>query len=233
MRRAVSSSRLDFCIARSFDVSGISIGPFAQFGRLSWAFGAADMPALVADVGGGRDEESVALVAGTSDTLLDRLVDALLSRLGGDGQNLLLLLGRLGEFPLLSLLHGVLLQREAGALLAAPVLALGTHLVGAKGVPTVVAAAVDAHADGTLNALDVDGLGSGGDPLVRLEGQSILGKESAGAFLLEDAAVQLVHVSDGRGRGLARRGSSRCGSSRCGSSRSGRTVVCVSQSSVR
>jgi hypothetical protein len=46
------------------------------------------------------------------------------------------------------------------------VVALDAHLGGAVAGAAVVAAAVDAHANGLLDALDADGLGRGGDPFV-------------------------------------------------------------------
>lgn len=100
-------------------------------------------------------------MASAADTLLDLAVDSFLAVLGGHGQCLLLLLGCLGGFLLLllSLVGRRPALGEARALLAALVLALGTHLVGTVLGAAVVAGAVHTHTDGPFNPLDADGMG--------------------------------------------------------------------------
>jgi len=184
---------LELLVAVRLHVARIAIGPLAELRRVSGALDAPNMATLFAGGGGRRDEKAFAFVAGAADTLLWRLVGQFAARLCRDGQELLLL-GSNGAFLLLllSLVAGGPLLGIARALLAALVLALGAHLVDAVGSPAVVTSAVDAHADGFLDTLHVDGLGRRGDPLVRLQSQPILCKQGAGSFLLEDAAVELL-----------------------------------------
>jgi hypothetical protein len=184
---------LELLLTVLIDVAGVAVGPFAELGGVSRALDAANVAALVAGGGGRGDEQGVALVAGAADTLLRGLVGQLSARLGRDGQQLLLLGGD-GAFLLLllALVTGGPLLGVAGAFLAALVLALGADFVGAVRVSAVVAGAVDAHADGLLDTLHVDGFGGRGDPLVRLQGQAVLCKQRAGSLLLEGAAVELL-----------------------------------------
>ena len=152
------------------------------------------MAARFADGGCGRNEQSLALVAVTAHTLLRRLVGQLLAIPGGHGEHALLLGQRLCSSNLLGLdlclLRWGLPLGVARTLLAALVLALGTHLVGTIGGPAAVTCAVDTHANGLLDTLDIDGESRCGNPLVRLEGQAVLGEESAGALLLHDGALE-------------------------------------------
>ena len=150
------------------------------------------MAAGLADGSGGRDEQSLALVAIAAYTLLCRLVGQLLAIPGREGQHPLLLGQSLRSSLLgldLCLLGGALLLGVAGALLAALVLAFGADLVGAVRGSAAVASAVDAHADGLLNTLDVDGKGRGGNPFVGLEGEAVFGKQSTGTLLLHGGTL--------------------------------------------
>lgn len=190
---------LELRVAAGVDVAWVAVGPFVEFGGLPGALCASHVAALIADGGRGRDEHVVALVAGAADALRSLLVDQLATRLGLEGEKLLLLLlgfggvgGSIGFGGLGQLFGGRLLLGVAGALFAALVLAVGADLVGAVGGSAVVAGAVDAHADGLLDSLDADGLGGGGDPFVRLEGQTIFGEECAGSLVLESTAVQFL-----------------------------------------
>jgi hypothetical protein len=213
---------LDFGITASLGVARIAIRPLVELRRLSRALGTAHVVALVADGGRGREEEGVAFVAGPPHALLGRLVDPLLAVPRLDGQELLPLLRRLALalVPGLALLDRRLLLGIAGALFAALVLAVGAGLVGAKRRAAVVAVSVDTHPDGLLNALHADGLRGGRNPLVRLQGQSILGEQGARAFLLEGAAVEFLRDGDsGDGDG----GDGRDGCGRGGRSSGGAT----------
>ena len=201
-------------LAVGYDISRIAIGKFARFGGLSGALGAARMATLRACRSGRRDEQGLALVAGAAHTLPNRLVDAVLSVLVSHGQDFLLSLARLLSLWLFTLLTGLFLEWEAGALLAALVLAFDAGSLGAKGGTAMVAGAVDSHANGLLNALDVDGLGGSRDPFVGLEGKVVLGEQRAGTLMLQSDAGDLL------GDGL--RGGSRGSGCRCRSS-SGRT----------
>lgn len=205
-----SALQLDLTV--SVRVARVPVGPFAELGGVPGALDAAHMATLLADSGGRRDEQEVALVADASDALLGGLVGQLAAGLGGDGQELLLL-GSHGAvpFPLLALFARSLLLGVAGTLFAALVLTLGADLVGAKGGRAVVTGAVDAHANRFLDALHVDGFGRRGDPLVRLQGKAVFGEQSAGTLLLKSTAVEFL--GDGIGApgsgGRGRRGS-RC-----------------------
>ena len=165
----------DFGLTLGLDVARVSVGPLAQLGRIPWALCAPNVTALFADSGCGRNEKSIASVAGAPDPLLDRMVDSLFASFGGNRQELLLL-RLVGPFRLFALLDGRLLLGIAGALLAALVLTLGADFVGAISRVAVVAGAMHTHADGLLNSLDTDGLGRGGDPLVGLEREAIFGE---------------------------------------------------------
>lgn len=193
---------IHFIVAVGLDVAWIPVGPFGQLGGFPGTLGTAHVTALFTGSRGSRDKQSIALVARAADSLLDGLIDPLFSGFGGYGQKLLLLLGSLETLPLtilaLALLGSGLLLGVAGALLATLVLALSADLFSSEGGSTVVALAVDAHADRPLNTLDTDGLGRSGKPFVRLEGQSVLGEEKAGTLLLQGAAVDLVGSNDGR-----------------------------------
>jgi hypothetical protein len=189
---------LELCLAIGIDITGIAVGPLAELGGVSRALDAPDMAALSAGSGGWRDKQGIALVAGATDTLLDGLIGQLSTRPCRDGQQLLLL-GSTGAFLVLVLAlvgDGPLLG-IAGALLATLVLALGTDLVGAIRGSAVVTGTMDAHADRLFNTLDADGVGGRGDPLVGLEGQSVLCKQGTGSLLLESTAVEFL--SDGVG----------------------------------
>lgn len=194
---------LELCIAAGLDIARVAMRPLVDFGGLAGALCAAHMAAMLADGGRGGDEYVVALVAGAADALTGVLVDQLAARLGLEREHLLLLGldGLHGGIGLLLLLGRCLLLGVAGAFLAALVLAIGADLVNAVRGSAVVAGAVDAHADGLLDALDADGLGGGGDPFVRLEGEAVFGEESAGSLLLKSAAVQFLG-NDGLGVGL-------------------------------
>ena len=189
---------LQLRLAVILGVARISIWPLVELGWLSRAFGAPDVTARLADGGGGRDEQGLALVAVAAHTLLRRLVGQLLAIPGGDGQHALLLGQGLCSSLLgldLSLLGGAFLLGVAGALLATLVLALCADLVGAVRGSAAVAGAVDTHADGLFDALDVHGQGRGGNPFVGLEGEAVLGEQSAGTLLLHGGAL---HGGDGR-----------------------------------
>lgn len=180
---------LHFHLAVVLGISRVAVGPFVELGRLSWAFCAPDVAATLAYGGRGRDEQSLALVAGTTHTLLGRLVGQLLAVLGGDGEDTLLL-GQCVGLLCLGLFGRALLLGVAGALLAALVLALGTDLVGAVGGSAAVAGAVDTHADRLLDALDVHRQDRGSNPFVGLEGEAILCKQRAGTLLLHGRTLQ-------------------------------------------
>lgn len=192
----------DFSLAVGLNITRVTIGPLGQFGRLSWAFGATDVTTLVTYGGCWRNEESLALVAGASDTLPNGLIDSFVARSGCDSQELFLLLGRLVRLLLLALLGRRPLLGVSWTPLAALMLALDANLVGAVCGSAMVAGAMDAHADGPLDTLHADGMGRCGDPFVRLKRQSILCEQGAGALLLQFAAVELL--GDG-GRSSRRR----------------------------
>lgn len=181
---------LGLSFAARFDVAGIAIGPLVELGRLSRTLGAPDMATLLADGGGRRDEQGLALVAGAADALLSGLIDELSARLRGESEYPSLL-GLLRGFLLFALLGGTLLLRIARALLAALVLAFGAYLVSTIGGAAAMAGAVHTHANGLLDALHADGLGGRRDPLVGLQGQAILCKQGTSALLLEGTAVEL------------------------------------------
>lgn len=124
------------------------------------------MAARFADGGGRRNEQSLAFVTGAAHTLLRRLVGQFLPFPGGHSEHALLLRQGLCSCRLLCLVRRTLPLGVAGTLLAALVLALCTHLVGTVGGPAAVAGAVDTHADGLLDTLNVDGECGRGDPFV-------------------------------------------------------------------
>jgi hypothetical protein len=137
---------LHFVIAVGLDVSRIPIRPFAQLGWVSGTLGAPDVPTLFAQGGRRRNEGSFALVAGTLDTLLGRLVRQFIASSRRDGQDSFLP-GLLVVFGLVAFVGGLFLG-IAGAFLAALVVALLAHSLGAIEGTATVTAAVDAHADG-------------------------------------------------------------------------------------
>lgn len=174
--------------------------PLAQLGWLPRTPGTAHVATLLTDGSSSRSKDSLTLVTAASDTLLDGLVDSLFAVLAGDGQDVLLFLLDRVDIFLFLLLGGGLLLGEPRALGAALVLTLGTDLVGAKASIAVVAVAVHTHADGPLNSLDADGLRRGRDPLMRLQGESVLGEEGASSFLLESGAIEFLGDRNGRSR---------------------------------
>lgn len=191
---------LNLGLTVGFNIARIAVRPLAEFGRLPRAFRTTDVTTPLADGGSRRNEERLALVAGASNALLRDLVDSFFAILGGDSQQLLLFLRRLVSLLLLAFLARRSLFGIARTLLAALVLALGAHFVGSISGSTVMAGAVHTHADRPLDTLHTDGLSRSSDPFVRLEGQSILGKEGAGAFLLESGAVELLGDGSGSSR---------------------------------
>lgn len=138
---------LDFRVTVGVHVARISRGPFLQFGGFAWTLGASDMSTLLAYGGCRRDENVVALVAGTPDTLFGWLIGEFVSSLGGDGEDFLLLGLLNNKRQVLLFLGSSLLLGIPWALFATLVLALGTHLVGLVQGATVVTGAVDTHAD--------------------------------------------------------------------------------------
>lgn len=180
---------VDLCFAVCFGVAGVSGGPFGEFCRLAGALCASGVVAVLADDSLGRNEDGGALVAGAPDALLGRLVNKFVSSAGADGEHALSL-WLVGGVLFGLLLLGRLLLGKAGALLAAPVLALDTGPVGAIEGAAAVAGAVDTHANGLLDTLQRRHGAWGGDPFMRLEGEAILCKESAGTLLLHSVAVQ-------------------------------------------
>lgn len=179
-------------LALRVDVPRVAGRPFVALGGLAGAFRAPDVIARLAGGGRGGDKEGVALVAGAADALCGGLVRELLAVASGHGQELLLpgLLGILLCCLLLLLARRRLLLGIPGALLAAPVLALHTHLVVAVEGAALVAASMHAHTDGLLDTGDQRAGGRGDDELVRLEGQAVLGEEGAGALALHGIAVE-------------------------------------------
>jgi hypothetical protein len=171
------------------------------------------MVALLADIGRSRNKIGLALVAAAADTLLHMAVDPLVAGLIDDRQVVLRLLRNLGNLLLLLLLSLLSGRAELGiarTLLAALVLALGADLGGAVAGAAMVAGAMHAHANGLLHALHANRLGRGRDPFMRLQSESILGKQGAGTLLLESSAIErLGHGSGLGGFGLLLFG--RCG----------------------
>lgn len=151
------SERLELLVHLSLTVrlgiSRIACRPFGELCGFTGTAGAAQMLAVLADGGCSGDKERGALVAGASDALSGRLVDEFVAGAGADGQHALAL-GRLIGVLVGLLLLGRLLLGVARALFAAAVLALHTGAVGAVEGAAAVAAAVDTHANGLLDALD-------------------------------------------------------------------------------
>lgn len=194
---------LDIGLALSFGIAGIPMRPLAQLGRVSRALCAAHVLAVLADGSGSRNKIGLALVAAAADALLDMAIDPLVAGLVGHGQEALLLASFGGLLGLLLLLQLGLLGRRpilrvAGTLLAALVVALGADLVSTVAGAAVMAAAVDAHADGLLDALDGDGLGRGRDPFVGFQSETIFGKQGTSTFLLKGSAVHLLGLGSDR-----------------------------------
>lgn len=192
-------------IAIGLDVAWVAMRPFSEFSWIPGTFGAAHVTALVTNGSVGRNEKGGALVARTTDSLLDGLIDSLVSGLGSDGQDFLLL-GPLQTLIIaflgLALVGRGLLLGVTWALLATLMLALEADLLGTERGSAVVALAMDAHTDGLLDALNHGGIGGSSKPLMRLEGQAIFGEEETGTLLLEGTAIDLVN-SDSRWRGDA------------------------------
>ena len=86
-----------------------------------------------------------------------------------------------------------LLGRASLALLAAGVLAAGTFFGGAEGVAALVALAVNAHADGLL---DAEGVALGGIPLAGLDLQAEAFTELLGAVLIDLGPGYLGRLRD-------------------------------------
>lgn len=203
-------------VAVGCNVAGVADGPLVALGGLARTFCAACMGAGGADGGRGRDEDGVALVAGAAHSLGGGVVGEVVAVAGGDGEELLLPGGVDGVLDVdlvLGLVGGRLLLGVAGTVLAALVLALHAHLVVAIEGAAEVAAAVDAHADGLLDTGGQRRRGSGGEPLVRLERQSVFGEQGAGALLLHGSAVDgwggldrggCGGMDAGGGRGISR-----------------------------
>ena len=138
-------------------------------------------------------------MAGAPDSLCGRLVRKLVAMPGGESQDLLLLLGLLNSLLLLGFLAGCLLLGVPGALLAALVLALHAHLFVSIEGTAAVAASVHAHTDGLLHTRDQGSRSRCSDPLMRLESQSIFGKQSTGTLLLHGIAIESWGELDGCG----------------------------------
>jgi hypothetical protein len=92
----------DVSFAVRLSVSGITIRPLIEFGRIPWALGTADMATLLTNSGHGGYEVSLAVVTTASDTLLDLSIDSFLTVLVRHSQALLLL-GGLDSLLLLAL----------------------------------------------------------------------------------------------------------------------------------
>jgi hypothetical protein len=127
-------------------------------------------------------------VAGTLDTLLGRLVRQFITSSRRDGQDSFLP-GLLVVFGFVTFV-GRFFLRIAGAFLAALVVALLAHSLGAIEGTATVTAAVDAHADGFFYTRHQRSWGWGRNPFVGVEGQAIFGEEGTGAFLLHGIAVE-------------------------------------------
>lgn len=180
---------VDLCFAVCLGVAGVSGGPFGELCGLAGARCASGMVAVLTDDCLGGNKDGGALVAGAPDALLGRLVDEFVSSAGADAEHALSL-WLVGGVLFGLLLLGRLLLGKARALLAAPVLALDTGPVGAIEGAAAVAGAVDTHANGLLDTLQRRHGARCGNPLMRLEGEAILCKESAGTLLLHGVAVQ-------------------------------------------
>lgn len=192
------------------DVTGVAIGVFVGLVRCPRTLLAADMLARLALLGS-RCERSIARMTGTSNPLADRFADEILSACarrqrercigvagqleirvqagagaGVAGPNLgHLELGYAQLFLALVFLAGG--GREPRAFLAAGVLAVDADLVRAEGRLTPVAGAAHSHADrlGHPCQLEVGGR----LPLAGFQGQTVLGEQGAGLFLLHAAVV--------------------------------------------
>jgi hypothetical protein len=127
-------------------------------------------------------------VAGTLDTLFRRLVRQFIASSRRDGQDSFLP-GLLVVFGFVAFV-GRFFLRIAGAFLAALVVALLAHSLGAIEGTATVTAAVDAHADGFFYTRHQRSWGWRGNPFVGVEGQAIFGEEGTGAFLLHGIAVE-------------------------------------------
>ena len=166
--------------------------------RIARALLATDMVAL-STFGCVSDEQGLANMAGTANSLADRLPNKILTTCSRrDGENELLALGshglRLG-LGLLSLLLGFR-GRIAEALLAAKVVALGAKFVGTQTCQAAMAIATNTHTDRLVDTLNVVADGTE-DPLVRLEGQAVLLEQSSGSLLL--SATPFLGIGRGSG----------------------------------
>jgi hypothetical protein len=206
---------LDIVLAVGSDVTRVARGPLVALGRLSRALGASKVIAWLACSCCGGNKKSLALVAGTPDTLCCWLVCEFVTISGGEGQDLLLL-GLLSGLFLL-LLSSRLLLGVSGALFAALVFTLHTDLVVAVERTAFVAASVDAHANGLLYAWYQWSRSTCPEQVIWLECQTVSGEEGPGTLELHGIAVDDRGGVDGCGcRGLFDGGRSKvdCGSSR-------------------
>ena len=128
-------------------------------------------------------------MAGPSNALLGVLINQFVSGLRSNGKHAFFLWLR-RSFRLFTFFGRRPLLRIARTLLAPLVLAPSADLICTIGHSTMMAGAVDTHANGLLDTLNVGGLGGRRNPFVRLQCQSIFGKESSGSFLLESAAIE-------------------------------------------
>jgi hypothetical protein len=184
---------LDFRVAVGLDITGIADRPLLKFCWLSRTFGAADMSTLLTDGGRGRHKRSLAFVAGALDPLLGRLVCQFVACPCRDCEDTLLL--RLLASILLFLLLGrsPLLGRISRAFLAPLVLTLKAHFLRTIYSTTVVAAAMNTHANRFLYTLHGRHRGRRSNPLVRLKSEAVFGKQSTRSFLLHRVAIELSH----------------------------------------
>lgn len=151
-------------------VSRITIGVLVLLGRVSGTVCTTDMPTLAARLVTG-EEESLAFVAGSSDTLAGLLVNQVLTTsLARSGKNNMLLLewvvvvGNDGCILLIGLDDGgspltagdnlgfSALGRITGTFGTTGVLAVGAFLSRGKGGAAFVAGSSNAHADGLIHA---------------------------------------------------------------------------------
>lgn len=191
---------LDFRIAISLEVTGVSGGPLLELGWLTWTLGTPDVSTLFANGRRGRHEHCLALVTAASDALLGVLIRQLVPCFGSDRENSLPL--RLLDLLLLFLLFAskCLLLGVSRTFLATRVLALQARLLRAVDRAAVMAASMNAHSNRLFHTLYGRNWSWRGYPFVRLKGKPILCEERTCPLLLHRMAIDKSGFDDWRGR---------------------------------
>jgi hypothetical protein len=182
---------LDLRVAVRVHIAGITSRPLLQLGWFAWALGTSNVSTLFANGGIGRDKSGLAFVAGASDSLLGWLVCQFISSFGRNRQYS----PPLGLFFRCEFRSLLVLRLPLGVsrtLLAALVLTVRARLLRPVDGSTTMTAAMDTHPNRLLHSLH-SWLWSGRrDPVVRVEGETVLCKQGTRSLLLQCTAIKLL-----------------------------------------